>query len=293
LARPHLRPPTDDAVAVGYDVAMNRIAGRSRDKIVRLVEENLWATWSNFGRAPGCSLHDEGDLLWFETPIPFHPYNTVLKFQVEHGVDRRIDELLRHLATRDVPVLWIVHPSGRPDDLVDRLRARDLQEFEIAPGMARSLEDLPVAPPLPDGVEVREVRDDADLGVLSEFVAWRWGVPEAYHPHLHDIVTRFQFGRPDSKSRMWMAYNDGVPISKIALYDGPGSAGIYAVATKPEARGLGIASILMVVAMRAAKEMGHEVVVLDSSPLAVKLYQRLGFVTVTNFRLFAHEPAYL
>ena len=65
------------------------------------------------------------------------------------------------------------------------------------------------------------------------------------------------------------------------------------MATKPEARGLGIASILMVVAMRAAKEMGHEVVVLDSSPLAVKLYQRLGFVTVTNFRLFAHEPAYL
>jgi hypothetical protein len=45
--------------------------------------------------------------------------------------------------------------------------------------------------------------------------------------------------------------------------------------------------------MRAAKEMGHEVVVLDSSPLAVKLYQRLGFVTVTNFRLFADVPAYL
>ena len=272
---------------------MNRVAGYADEAIVRLVEENLWATWSNFGRAPGCSLHDEGDLLWFETPIPVHPYNTILKFQVEQDVDRRIDELLRHLATRGVPVLWIVHPSGRPLDLVDRLRARDLQEFEICPGMARSLEDLPLAPPVPDGIEIREVRDDADLGVLSEFAAWRWGVPEAYRPHLHDIVTRFQVGRPDSSTRMWMAYKDGVPVSKIALYDGPGSAGIYAVATKPEARGLGIATILMVVAMRAAKEMGHEVVVLDSSPLAEKLYQRLGFVTVTNFRLFADVPATL
>jgi len=293
MARPHLRPPTDDAVAVGYDVAMNRIAGYAREEIVQLVEENLWATWSNFGRAPGCSLHDEGDVLWFETPIPFHPYNTILRFQATQDVDRRIDEILRHLSTRGVPVLWIVHPTALPHDLMDRLRARHLAEFELAPGMARSLEDLPVAPPLPDGVEIREVRDDSDQGVLSEFAAWRWGVPEAYRPQLHDIVTRFQIGRPDSNTRMWMAYKDGVPISKIGLYDGPGSAGIYAVATKPEARGLGIATILMVIAMRAAKEMGHRVVVLDSSPLAVKLYQRLGFVTVTNFRLFAHEPAYL
>jgi GNAT superfamily N-acetyltransferase len=272
---------------------MNRIPGHPPEEIVRLVEENLWATWSNFGRAPGCTLHDEGDLLWFETPIPFHPYNTVLKFQVEQDVDRRIDELLGHLATRGVPVLWIVHPSGRPHDLADRLRARKLQEFETAPGMVRTLEDLPEAPPLPDGVEIREAHEDTDLGVLSEFAAWRWGVPEAHRPQLHDILTRFQIGRPDSKTRMWMAYKDGVPISKVGLYDGPGSAGIYAVATKPAARGLGIATILMVVAMRAAKEMGHEVVVLDSSPMAEKLYQRLGFVTVTNFRLFADVPASL
>jgi putative acetyltransferase len=199
------------ATADRNDAAMNRTAGRSRDEIARLVEENLWATWSNFGRAPGCSLHDEGDLLWFETPIPFHPSNTILEFQVERDVDRRIDELLRHLATRGVPVLWIVHPSGRPD----------------------------------------------------------------------------------SSTRMWMAYKDGAPISKVGLYDGRGSAGIDAVATKPEARGLGIATILMVVAMRAAKAMGHEVVVLDSSPMAEKLYQRLGFVTVANFRLFADVPASL
>jgi len=39
--------------------------------------------------------------------------------------------------------------------------------------------------------------------------------------------------------------------------------------------------------------MGHEGVVLDSSPMAEKLYQRLGFATVANFRLFADIPATL
>jgi hypothetical protein len=37
--------------------------------------------------------------------------------------------------------------------------------------------------------------------------------------------------------------------------------------------------------------MGHEVVVLDASPMAEKRYQRLGFVTVANVRLFADVPA--
>jgi len=74
---------------------------------------------------------------------------------------------------------------------------------------------------------------------------------------------------------------------KIGLYNGSGSAGIYAVATKPEARGLGIASILMNVAMQAAQNMGQKLCVLDSSPLAEKLYQRLGFITVAMFPLYS------
>ncbi|MCI0554453.1 MAG: GNAT family N-acetyltransferase, partial [Anaerolineae bacterium] len=91
----------------------------------------------------------------------------------------------------------------------------------------------------------------------------------------------------------WLAWKDGVPISKIGLYNGSGSAGIYGVATKPEARGLGIASILMNVAMKAARDMGYKLAVLDSSPLAEKLYQRLGFITVAPLRLYSPIAAYL
>jgi len=43
----------------------------------------------------------------------------------------------------------------------------------------------------------------------------------------------------------------------------------------------------MDVGMKAAKEMGHDLCVLDSSPLAEKLYKRLGFTTLAPFRLFS------
>lgn len=269
------------------------IPGYSKEEIIHQIELNLWETWSNFGRGPGCALHDENNVLWFETPIPFHPYNTIIKFQPEQNIDETIDHLINRFSARNVPILWLVHPSSLPDNLSERLEKRGLQEIEIAPGMARSLDDLPEAPPIPTGVEIREANEDQDLGELSEFAAWRWGVPEEYRPQLRNILKKFEIGKPDSNTRMWLAWKDGVPISKIGLYRGSGSAGIYGVATKPEARGLGIASILMNVAMKAAKEMGYDLVVLDSSPLAEKLYHRLGFFTVAPIRLFSRETAYL
>ncbi|MEE9376736.1 MAG: GNAT family N-acetyltransferase, partial [Candidatus Lokiarchaeia archaeon] len=62
---------------------------------------------------------------------------------------------------------------------------------------------------------------------------------------------------------------------------------------KPEARGQGLASVLMVETMKAARQAGQKLVVLHSSPLAENLYKRLGFVTVTQFHHYASEATYL
>ena len=269
------------------------IPGYSKEEVIHQVELNLWETWSNFGRGPRCTLHDESDALWFETPIPIMPYNTVLRFQVEDDVDQRIDSLINRYADRSVTQLWIVHPSSLPNDLSERLAQRCLQEIEIAPCMAHSLENLPEAPPLPEGVEIREAIEESDLIELYGLAAWRWGVPEEYRPQLRKMIEQFEIGERGSNTRMWLAWKGGVPISKIGLYNGSGSAGIYGVATKPEARGLGIANILMNVAMKAARDMGQKLAVLDSSPLAEKLYQRLGFINVAPLRLYSPIAAYL
>lgn len=267
------------------------IPGYTKEQVIHQIELNLWETWSNFGRGPGCTLHDDGDALWFETPIPIIPYNTVLKFQVDRDAERRIDALIQGYAKRNVAPLWIVHPSSLPTDLPERLQKHGYQEIEVAPCMARGLENLPEPPSLPEGVEIREAIEETDLLELYGLAAWRWGVPEEHRPQLRSMIEKFEIGERTSNTRFWLAWKDGMPISKIGLYNGSGSAGIYGVATKPEARGLGIASILMNVAMKAARDMGHKLAVLDSSPLAEKLYQRLGFVNLAPLRLYSPASA--
>ena len=60
-----------------------------------------------------------------------------------------------------------MHPSSKPNDLAERLIKRGLQEIEIAPCMARSLENLPETPIVPEGVEIREAIEETDLIELS------------------------------------------------------------------------------------------------------------------------------
>jgi GNAT superfamily N-acetyltransferase len=261
--------------------------------LIHEVEANLWETYSHFGRGPGCSLHDEGDALWYETPIPTIPYNAILKFQVEQDADQRIDELVHHLNGRRVAFLWVVHPSSCPPDLPHGLQQRGLCEIEVMPGMARSLADLPEVPPLPEGVTVRKVIEESDANEFSEFAAWRWGVPEEYRGQLGKIMEIFQFGKPGSKAHMWQAWRGGQPVAKAGMYLAPGSAGIYAVVTKPEARRLGLASILTLTALQAARKRGQTLAVLHSTPMAEGLYRSLGFKTVAEFRLFASVEAHI
>jgi GNAT superfamily N-acetyltransferase len=264
-----------------------------KDTWVREVEKNLWHTWSNFGCGPGCSLHDEGHALWFETPIPIIPYNGILRFRAETKIDQKIDKLVNHFRHRRVAFMWIVHPSSQPQDLPERLRERGLQEAELLPGMARSLANLPEPSPLPGGMTLRKVTGQGDQAAFYDFAAWRWGVAEEYRDRLATIMTSFRWGQANSRAHMWQAWQGDQPIAKAGMYLASGSAGIYAVVTRPEARRRGLASVLTLVALQDARRRGHNLAVLHSSPMAESLYRSLGFETVAYLRLFASGEVHL
>jgi len=260
-----------------------------RTKLIDEIERNLWETWSMFGRGPGCALHEEEDALWLETPIPIVPYNGILKFQVQGNVDQRVDSIIEHFNQRRAQFMWIVHPTAQPPDLRDRLQKRGLKDVEPILGMARDLTDLPELPPLPEDIEVRKVADESDTCAFYQFAEWRWHVPDEYRDEYAAIVTEFRVGKPSSKAHMWQAWRAGQPISKAGMYLGSGSAGIFAVVTRPEARGLGLARFLTLAALHEARSSGYRLAVLHSTPMAENLYQSLGFATIAEFRLFASE----
>ncbi len=269
------------------------IAGFPQNVVLQALEHNLWSLWSWFGRGPDCSLHDEGDALWFETPIPTLPYNMVLRFAVTSDIDRRINSIVEQYRRRRVAFLWVIHPSSMPKDLGNRLRKRGLQEIEICAGMAANLVDLPELSSEPKDFEIRELDNETAANHLVDFAAWRWHVPEGAKPHLGAYIQVLRIGKPSPILRCWMAWCGQLPLSKVALHCGAKAAGIYAVATRPQARGQGLAGTLTIEALRAARQRGYQLAVLHSTPMAVNLYTKLGFRHVAPFRLFASEMVHL
>jgi GNAT superfamily N-acetyltransferase len=262
-------------------------AGLTRAQATAALEHNLWGMWAQFGLADGCRLVDEPDLLRFETPLACVPYNSVMRFRADgNGVDDRIDEVLAAYDTRAVPLMWVLHPSARPGDLDRRLAARGLVEAEVVPGMVRRLDDLPAPGAPPVGVEVEEVGPDS-RDPYVELLTWRYALPPAAGATLRSVMDTGRFGEPGSPNRSWYARRDGVVVSKVSLHHHDGVAGVYGLATRPEARGLGLGTVLTLRALAAARASGAELGILHSTPMAVGLYAALGFEAVADFRLWA------
>ncbi len=262
-----------------------------RAHIVTALEQNLLALWSRFGRGDGCMLHELDDAIWFDTPARTLPYNAVLRFAPERDSEARIDALFDHYRTRGVPFLWMVHPTARPHDLAEHLKARGMEEAEVCPGMWMDLRGLPEIGDPPEGVSIHEVTDALGASSLLELIAWRWELPPGEVPLLAGITRAFDVGRRGSAVRCWVARQGTAPVAKAVMNLAAGAAGIYGVATKPNARGLGLARLLTLHALHAARRVGYELGVLHSTPMAQRMYERIGFRAEAPFGIFAPPQA--
>ena len=92
------------------------------------------------------------------------------------------------------------------------------------------------APPLRDGVEVREVTDVAALHVAERVLVDGYPMPE-----LEPLVPGELFGSPilDGPTRVWTAFVDGVPAAVAAAHVGEGAVLVEYVAALASARGRG------------------------------------------------------
>lgn len=256
---------------------------------LQALEENLWTMWRMFGMGHGCSLHEDEEVIYFDTPIRTLPYNGVIRSRLrEETADQRIDAIFKHYHDRGMPFFWIVHPTSTPADLGKRLEAHGFSEVEACPGMAMDLADLPeISEETTPGIQIREAVTKDDLNAIYELIAWRWEVPPEIKPLLPEVTNQFPVGESKGPLRCWIAWHMGVPVSKVVLNLGAGVAGIYGVATKPEVRGLGLARKMTIMAFHEARRLGYTKGVLHSTDMAQSLYEKIGFKDCqAPFRVF-------
>lgn len=274
------------------------------------VERNGFAQLAAFAAWPRAHVHDGPDLLAVFTDVPDAAFNLVVRGAFEAGTaDGRIDAVQAEAAQRGVPLAWLVGPASRPPELGEILVAHGFRREEDA--LAMTLELGPsdrVAPGGPlrstaDGVpgarspadrtagarpSAHPVGDERDVADWARVVASGFDLPTFAVEPLRDQTTTLLNASPGFHAYLVRSGGEAIGAASLFLHDGV--AGIYNVATVPQARGRGAGSAATRAALATARHRRCHLAVLQATAMAASLYRRLGFRVRGQIQAYGWAP---
>ncbi len=245
--------------------------------LVAAIEDNLSDQYEVFARyMPQARWSDDGETEIFLTGIPSPVFNGVFRAQLdEDQLDAKIEDAMAVFKAIGAPMTWWTGPATRPADLGKHLQEHGLQhEYDFA-GMAIDLLTLGDAQP-PARLAIEPVRSAQSLRRWCDVLTRGFGMPALVGDAYLDMFVRTGLGE-ELPWRWYLGLLEGEPVATSMLALSAGVAGIYYVATLPEARGRGIGTAMSLRPLLDAREMGYRAGILRSSEMGAGVYRRLGF----------------
>jgi GNAT superfamily N-acetyltransferase len=251
----------------------------STTAVVPALEANMVAFWTGYGRAPGAELYEGDDLVRVVTGVSEPLFNGVFRARlIPNAVDSAIATTLAHVAPRRVPMFWWVGPWSRPTNLGTHLERHGFIHAGDSPAMAVDLRTLPEEPPKIAGLVVAPVKDLETLRTWARVAAIGTEFPKRFHEDLVALEAGVGLRPREDFYTRYIAYQAGV-------------AGIFAVATIPQARRRGLGTAITQAPLLEPRRRGYRVGTLQFSPMGFPVYGRLGFREVCHpIRLYLWRP---
>ena len=246
----------------------------STQSLIFAIENNIISLMEFFHKWPRVEVHDAATLKWFISNIPFPLFNSILFAQLAPDqVDATIEALIDKARQRGVPLLWWITPSTLPLDLVSHLERYGFKGEQPMPGMGVDLAILDEHPSMPPGFVVQKVADETDFKIYIQVFLEGFEMPEFVGDAFFEL-----FGHIDSPSvHSYLGWLNGKPVATSMLLLAAGVAGIFNVATIPEARRKGIGALMTARPLLETRAMGYRVGTLGASEMGFSVYRSLGF----------------
>jgi GNAT superfamily N-acetyltransferase len=184
--------------------------------------------------------------------------------------------------------LWIRDGQPEDADLVQAAEAAGLQLVYAMPEMT-----------LTRPAEIRALARGAEIRQLTaaEQAEDYWAVAMSAYASLGFPAEVFagyrnHAGLLAANVAAFIAYLDDEPVSIAMTMVSDGVAGIYWVGSLERARGKGLGEAVTAAATNAGFELGAEVASLQASPMGKPIYERMGFETLFDYRLYMSQPAF-
>jgi GNAT superfamily N-acetyltransferase len=181
---------------------------------------------------------------------------------------------------------WKHYSYDQPADLPARLEAAGLTRKPSEALMVADVSKLALDTAAPDGVEVREVVDQAGVAVL---VALHDEVFGGDHAGLGSaLVAQLRTQPPTAAAFVAWAGQEPVCAGRVEFHPGTDFASIWGGGTLPEWRGRGVFRSLVARRAAVAAARGFRYLQVDAAPASRPILERLGFVELATTTPFVH-----
>ncbi|WP_435348558.1 GNAT family N-acetyltransferase [Haloarchaeobius sp. HRN-SO-5] len=277
----HAASPTNDRYHRGPVTDSDRDAEPGEDAfdIVAAANENLRRAFGMLAaEARSGESRQFGPLTVAAAGVPAPIFNRVFVFDVPPVGE--LSAAVAWLAERDVP-FWVTVTDPAVEAVETHRADLDLVKAAEQPGMAMApLDEIPPRDPV---AEFAEVTDPAERDEFSTVTASAFGWPR-------DVVAQVDRAALAADDiRLFLGRVDGQPAASGLLIQSGHVAGVYTIGVVEELRRRGIGEAMTWEVLRAGREAGCQVGVLQSSEMGAPLYEGMGFETVVTYHHF--EPA--
>lgn len=249
---------------------------RSDRELVALANENFIASFRKLAEHSATGgVRERGGVFAFVSGLPLSLFNGCVV--VDRATLDDVDAALRWVVARRVPHRVFV--AAELETEVAAVAAAHGLERDPVPYPGMVLHPIPDPPELPGDVGVATV----DESGREEFL----GVGEA--SGLSRELAEALFSRSflaDQDVHAFIGRLGGRPVGYSLAILSAGATGVYNVGTLPSARRRGVGTALTWAAVATGRAAGFDCAVLQSSEMAVSMYEAMGFRTVAPYVVF-------
>lgn len=265
------------AVSLPHDLA----APAGRAALLRVMDLNCWEMYREIARqCAGAELFETAAIHLAYGPRGTAFHNAVM---VREPIDAAavLAAAERFYRPRRAPwSIWIRDHADR--GLETALLQRGLTPFVTMPGMALLRDPGTVC--APPELAIRACRDEAGRDAFRHVSAAAYATYGAPPEYAADAFARLEsVCAPHVQG--FVGWQAGEPVAAAAVYVTHGVAGIGWVGCVPAARGRRYAEAVTWAALREGLRRGATLANLQASVMGRAVYERMGFVTPTAYRV--------
>ena len=259
----------------------------SNDALVTAIRANICDLFRYMSRINPDEHFENSQFTRWYTPLPHPWFNGALSSTLpKDGDGKFIEETIQFFRDKKVNTFtWWMEPHLKHSDWGSVLSKHGFGFADDTPGMAVDLHEMNESMQPMDGFEIRAVRDEESLRIWAGIFVNGYGLPSEWETLTTDLWIKLGLDLPVHN---YLGYLHGKPVATSTIFYGGGVAGIYCVATLPEARSKGIGAAITLGPLQDARKLGYRVGVLQSSTMGFNIYKKLGFrhlCQIENFYL--------